>query len=171
MKALAIHLPKPPSRAAPLLRGLLTATQFHIDGPFYVTRPRYTPRTMTDLRHPSDLGKRLQAPQALENLQSLMSTAIRRRNHEQLWCKINIDTKIPAEIRNYETRLRQGINSVFTDHLWPESCAVVFPESLPLILPMLSRIWVPKGVPVDLPSWGIWRRYELADYDEHCRLR
>lgn len=171
MKALAIHTPLPPSRAAPLLRGLLTATQFHEDGPFYITRPRYTPRTMTDLRTPDDLAKRLQAPQALEKLQALVSTAGRKKDREQLWFKINIDSRIPAEIRNYETKLRQGIYSAFSDHMWPESCGVIFPDSLPLVLPIVSRIWVPKGVPVDLPAWGVWKRYELVEYDEHCRLR
>lgn len=171
MKALAVHTPKPPSRAAPLLRGMLTATQFHLDGPFYVTRPKYTPRTMTDLRHPSDLGMRLQAPEALEKLQSLVSTAGRRKDREQLWFKLNIDPKIPAAIRDHETKLKRGIYSIFSDHIWPETCAVIFPESLPLVLPMLSRIWVPKGVPVDLPAWGVWKRYEMVDYDEHCRLR
>lgn len=171
MKALAVHAPIPPSRAAPLLRGLLTATQFHLDGPFYITRPKYTQRTMTDLRHPSDLGKRLQAPQALEKLQALVSTAVRQKNREQLWIKINLNMKLPPEVRNFETKLRGGIVSVFTDHIWPETCAVVLPYSLPLMMPMISRIWVPKGVPVDHPGWGIWKRYELVDYDEHCRLR
>lgn len=171
MKALAIHIPKPPSRAAPLLRGLLTATQFEEDGPYYVTRPRYTPRTMTDLRHPSELAKQLQAPQALEKLQALVSTVARKRDREQHWFRIKIDPRLPDQVRNHETQHKSGIYSLFTGHMWPESCALIYPEALPLILPMVSRIWVPKGIPVARPDWGIWRRYELPDYDEHCRLR